>query len=134
VTGWKASNPSDTCKTCLLGKASDPTWKTLVQEYAFDAANTGTFLNWAPCGMTAGGGLQSCGEATHKFRYAYVSGCALCTDDAEFDECRTACYEDNGACQLAAENWKGNCPPASVNTALNKCNGLKAVATVTCGP
>lgn len=134
ITIWKGSSPAEACQTCLVGKASDTSWKTFVQEYAFDAANTGTFLNWAPCGTTAGGGIQACGEVAHKFRYAYTAACGQCTDDAQFDECRTACYEDNAACQMAAELWVGNCPPASVNTALNKCNSIKSVATVTCGP
>jgi len=134
VNTWKASNPSDACTSCLVGQASDASWKTIVQGYAFDANNTGSFLNWAPCGTAAGGGNQSCGELTHKFRYAYVAACGLCTDDAEFDECRTACYDDAGACQDAATLWIGTCPSATVNTSLNKCNSIKSVATVTCGP
>jgi hypothetical protein len=134
VSEWKASNPSSNCQSCLVGKASDTTWKTFVQEYAFDANNTGSFLNWAPCGTAAGGGVQSCGEIAHKFRYAYTVACDQCVDPAKFDECRTACYDDAGPCQVAADLWVGNCPPASVNTALNQCNTIKAVATVTCGP
>jgi hypothetical protein len=134
LTGWKATNPSANCTSCAIGKASDAKWKTFVSEYAFDASNTGSFLYWGQCGKAATPSKKdACGEIAHKFRYAYVAGCGACTDDAEFDECRTACYEDDGSCQAAAENWIGDCPPAEVNTALNKCNGIKAVLTVSCG-
>jgi len=134
LEGWKKSNPSANCTSCAIGKASDAKWKTFVSEYAFDASNTGSFLYWGQCGKAATPSKKdACGEIAHKFRYAYVAGCGACSDDAEFDECREACYEDDGSCQAAAENWIGDCPPAEVNTALNKCNGIKAVLTVSCG-
>jgi hypothetical protein len=134
LEGWKKSNPGASCTSCAIGKASDAKWKTFVSEYAFDASNTGSFLYWGQCGKAAAPSKKdACGEIAHKFRYAYVAGCGACTDDEQFDECRTACYEDDGSCQAAAENWIGDCPPADVNTALNKCNSIKAVLTVSCG-
>jgi hypothetical protein len=133
VALWQQSNPSLACTGCLVGNAADPMWRTFVQQHDFGNGNIGTLLYWGQCAVQAAPSKkQSCGEIAHKFRYAYVPACSACVDDAEFDDCRLACYEDNAACQNVAEEWIGDCPPTEVNTALNKCNGIKAVATVAC--